>query len=456
MGEPTTLRPRFRPSMRIEAGGDALSSFGGVAYLREFEERTGFLQGVLRRLEDRRAPGRVTHRSADLLRLAVYQRTLGFPDLADADHLRLDPVLRSVLAPGAQDRIGDPLAAKSTLHRFVTQILAARVNRRALVEGVLETGLRPLLARGRLPRRVYVDLDSTEIEVHGEQEGARNNGYFCAFCYHPLVLSIGELGTTLGFLLRPGNVHTAQHVVAFALPLLVRMRKILGPRVEIVVRADSGFSDPGLLETLERNGFYYIIRLRENARLLRKVARISKRTAGRPSTTWSEFRYVAFRHRTKSWGKERRVVARAEFEPGKLFADWTILVTHLPRREKRRRVVHHYLQRGKSEQVNDVFKNELRGDLMSHHRMRSNQTRGLLTAIAQNLLVAFDDATRGRRRPRRPATIRAKVLLTATTLVRHARSLILRLSAPGTRRKFFDRIARAVIACVPAARPAPA
>jgi hypothetical protein len=118
--------------------------------------------------------------------------------------------------------------------------------------------------------------------------------------------------------------------------------------------------------------------------------------------------------------------------------------------------VHHYLQRGKSEQVNDVFKNELRGDLMSHHRMRSNQTRGLLTAIAQNRLVAFDDATRGRRRHRRPATIRAKVLLTATTLVRHARSLILRLSAPGRRRRFFDRIAHAVMACAPAPRPAPA
>jgi hypothetical protein len=330
MGEPTTLRPLFRPSLRIEAGGDALSSFGGVAYLREFEERTGLLHGVLRRLEDPRSPGRVTHRAADLLRLAAYQRALGFPDLADADHLRLDPVLRSVLVPGAQDRIGDPLAAKSTLHRIVTEMLAVRANRRALVDGVLETGLRPLLARGRLPRRVYVDLDPTEIEVHGQQEGARNNSYFCAFCYHPVVLSIGELGTTLGFLLRPGNVHTAQHVVAFALPLLVRMRKILGPRVEIVVRADSGFGDPGLLDALEKNGFYYIIRLRENARLLRKVARISKRTAGRPSATWSQFRYIAFRHRTKSWGKERRVVARAEFEPGKLFADWTILVTHPP------------------------------------------------------------------------------------------------------------------------------
>jgi hypothetical protein len=451
MGEVTTLRTSFRRSLRVEAGDDSLSSFGGVAYLRDFEERTAFLRPLLARLEDPRAAGRVTHRAQDLLRLGIYGRALGFPDVADADHLRFDPVLRSVLAPGAQDRIGGPLAAKSTLHRFMTDTLALRANRRALVESVVETGLRPLLARGALPRRVYVDLDSTEIEVHGEQEGSRNNGYFCTVCYHPIVLSVGDEGTVLGFRLRPGNVHTAQHVVAFALPLLVRMRKILGSRVEIVVRADSGFALPSLLSALEKNGFYYIVRLRENARLLSKVERIAKRTQGRPSTTHSQFRHLSFRHKVTSWPAKRRVVARSEFEPGTLFPYWTILVVHLPRNQSRRQVVRAYLRRGKSEQVNDVFKNELRGDLMSHHRMRSNQTRAMLTALAQNLLVAFDDATRGRRRPRRPATIRAKVLLVATTIVRHARRLLLRVSAPGSRGGFFDRLARAVLACQPVA-----
>lgn len=449
MGESTTLRASFRRSLRIQPGDDSLSSFGGVAYLREFEERTAFLRSALSRLEDPRAAGRVTHGAPDLLRLAIYGRVLGFPDVADADHLRLDPVLRSVLAPGAQDRIGGPLAAKSTLHRFMTGTLALRANRRMLLESVVETGLRPLLARGALPRRVYVDLDSTDIEVHGEQEGSRNNGYFCEVCYHPIVLSLGDVGTVLGFRLRPGNVHTAQHVVAFALPLLVRMRKILGPRVEIVVRADSGFALPSFLSALEENGFYYIVRLRENARLLSKVERISTRTQGRPSTTHSQFRYLSFSHKVKSWPAKRRVVARSEFEPGTLFPYWTILVVHLPRRQSRRQVVRAYLRRGKSEQVNDVFKNELRGDLMSHHRMRSNQTRAMLTALAQNLLVSFDDATRRHRRPRRPATIRARLLLVATTIVRHARSLLLRLSAPGSRKSLFDRLARAIVACRP-------
>jgi hypothetical protein len=79
-------------------------------------------------------------------------------------------MLRAAVAQGSQDRLAKPLAAKSTMHRFLTGALARRQNRRALVEGVLRAGLRPLLARGTLPRRVYSDLDGTQIEVHGEQE----------------------------------------------------------------------------------------------------------------------------------------------------------------------------------------------------------------------------------------------------------------------------------------------
>ena len=96
MGEPTTLRATFRPSLRVEAGDGCLSSFGGVAYLREFEERTGILRELLGDLEDPRSVGRSTHGTAAMLRLALYGRVLGFPDVTDADHLRFEPGGRTV------------------------------------------------------------------------------------------------------------------------------------------------------------------------------------------------------------------------------------------------------------------------------------------------------------------------------------------------------------------------
>jgi hypothetical protein len=456
MGEGSTFRATFRRSLRVEVTEQALSSFGGVIYLREFEQRTRLLAPLVDALKDGRRTERVEHGVADMLRLAVYARVLGFPDVADADRLRHDPVLRTALRPGGQDRLGPPLAAKSTMHRFLTGTLGTREHRRAVAEAVLRTALAPVLARGALPSRLYVDLDSTVIEAHGAQQGARNNGYFRAVCYHPLVLSLGQWGTTLAFLLRPGNSHTARHATRFVLPVLRRMREILGPRVELVLRADSGFSDPRLLRALEREGFCYIVRLRENARLLCRAERIAKRRAGRPSATHSAFRRFAFSYRSQGWERARRVLARSEFEPGTLFADWTFLCVHLPTKERHRDVSRAYFGRGSSEQVNDVFKNELRGDLMSHRRLRRNQVRGHLTALAQNLVVAFERATGPRRRRRRPATIRSRLLLVPAALVRHARHLVVRLASVGSRAAALLRTAAAVLALRPPARPSTA
>ena len=36
--------------------------------------------------------------------------------------------------------------------------------------------------------RTILDLDSTEIQVYGEQEQSAYNGHFESTCYHPLLL----------------------------------------------------------------------------------------------------------------------------------------------------------------------------------------------------------------------------------------------------------------------------
>jgi Transposase DDE domain group 1 len=56
------------------------------------------------------------------------------------------------------------------------------------------------------PRRVVLDMDSTEIPVYGQQEHSSYNGHFETTCYHPLLLFNGE-GDGVAAKLRPGNVH---------------------------------------------------------------------------------------------------------------------------------------------------------------------------------------------------------------------------------------------------------
>ncbi len=38
------------------------------------------------------------------------------------------------------------------------------------------------------PRRVVLDMDSTDVLVYGRQEQSAYNGHFESTCYHPLLL----------------------------------------------------------------------------------------------------------------------------------------------------------------------------------------------------------------------------------------------------------------------------
>jgi len=65
------------------------------------------------------------------------------------------------------------------------------------------------LATTVLQPTVVLDLDSTEIKVHGQQEQSAYDGHFASTCYHPLLLFNRE-GDCLAAKLRPGNVHSAE------------------------------------------------------------------------------------------------------------------------------------------------------------------------------------------------------------------------------------------------------
>jgi Transposase DDE domain group 1 len=88
-----------------------------------------------------------------------------------------------------------------------------RLTTETLANQVMLAGGKPreLVARAEAdsPRRVVLDMDSTEAPVYGEQERSAYNGHFECICYHPLLLFNRE-GDCLAAKLRPGNVHSAE------------------------------------------------------------------------------------------------------------------------------------------------------------------------------------------------------------------------------------------------------
>ena len=86
------------------------------------------------------------------------------------------------------------------------------------------------------------------------------------------------------------------------------------PRVHIILRADSGFSNDPLMTWCERNRVDYVFGLARNPRLQAAIAEemaAAKRlceASRQPARVFRDFRYQTL----DSWSFERRVVGKAE------------------------------------------------------------------------------------------------------------------------------------------------
>jgi DDE family transposase len=167
------------------------------------KERLGLSELIEQHLTDSRGKNRQLP-LADLLRQRVYSRLAGYEDVNDAERLSQDPTLRLIGSEKIWER---GAALTSRLQSFETEVLA----RDEHLAG-LEAINRGLMAQSEAidsSQRVVLDMDSSEIQVYGQQEHSACNGHFESTCYHPLLLFNGE-GDCLAAKLRPGNVHSAE------------------------------------------------------------------------------------------------------------------------------------------------------------------------------------------------------------------------------------------------------
>ena len=83
------------------------------------------------------------------------------------------------------------------------------------------------------------------MPLHGAQEQGHFNAYYDNYCYLPLYVFAGQ--DMLACVLRPSDRDPASIVSALIKRLLVPLRKAW-PRTKIIVRADSGFCRPRVLQ----------------------------------------------------------------------------------------------------------------------------------------------------------------------------------------------------------------
>jgi Transposase DDE domain group 1 len=362
----------FNSSLKVDFQGSRVTSDGGLVLVRELDERLGFGELIARHLADPRGKNSQLP-LADLLRQSVYSRLAGYEDLNDAERLSQDPTFRLIGSRKIWER---GAALTSRLQSFETELLTQADN----LAGLAALN-RELTARAETidsPRRVVLDMDSTEIPVYGQQEQSAYNGHFESTCYHPLLLFNRE-GDGLAAKLRPGNVHSAEGWQELLLPEIERQQQ---QGKEVVFRADAAFAKPELYEALEEREVKYAIRLPANDNLDRNITELLTRPLGRPSykpVVW----FKSFLYQAASWKTARRVVAKVEFHCGELFPRVGFIVTNLTGAS--RAVVRFYNKRGTAEQWIKEGKQAVKMTRLSCHRFQANEVRLWLSLIAYNL-----------------------------------------------------------------------
>lgn len=379
--------------------GGRITSDGGGLLLREVDQRLGLLERLAGCFSDYRNPNAIEHSVAALVAQRVYGLALGYDDLNDHDVLRKDSVL--ALLVGKQDLTGEarvrdqdrgnPLAASNTLNRLeLSTPESAAKDRykkiaadpdaldRLLVDVFLESHRKP-------PREIWLDLDATDDPLHGHQEGRFFHGYYRCYCYLPLYIFCGE--HLLCARLRPSNQDASAGSVD-ELERIVAQIRSRWPKTRIVIRGDAGFCREAIMAWCEANNVRYVLGLARNKRLQRVLgealeeARAAHERTGRPARRFRDFRYKT----RKSWSRERRVIGKAEYLPGK--ANPRYVVTNLTAREASAKRLYETLYCARGDMENRIKEQQLGlfADRTSTATLRANQLRLYFSSFAYVLI----------------------------------------------------------------------
>jgi DDE family transposase len=372
-------------------GGDNSSDAGGLL-LGATDRAIGLVGRFAACFADGRAQAQVEHTIEAMVAQRVFGIALGYEDVVDHDQLRFDPVLATLAGKlTARRKNCAPLAGKSTLNRLEhAPSEPARYHKighdgaaieRLFVDLFLEAHTTP-------PKEIILDLDATDDPLHGHQEGRFFHGYYDCYCYLPLYVFCGR--HLLAAKLRRSNIDASAGAIGEVARIIGQIRA-RWPRVQILLRADSGFARDELMAWCEANSVDYVFGLARNQRLVGAIAEdLAGAAAESLARGGAARRFADFAWRTlDSWSRTRRVVAKAEHLPRG--ANPRFVVTSLPATSIDARALYEdvYCARGDIENRIKEQQLDLFADRTSAATMRANQLRLWFASFAYVLLEAL-------------------------------------------------------------------
>ena len=402
--------------------GGLITSDAGIVWIAELDKKLGITEKFGNCFQDHRHQSYVDHSVHELLAQRLYGIILGYEDVNDHDKLRHDPALKIALEKlnELEDKKGW-LAGKSTINRLEycpETILDQKTSRyhkiepnfeaieKSFVEFFLESYKKP-------PLSIILDMDVTDDQVHGNQEGAFFNSYYHGVCYAPLYIFCGH--HLLVAKLRSSNVDSADGA-------LDELQRIIGlirekwSETHILVRGDSAYAREEIFYFCENQPLVdYVIAMGTNGVLKlraddviekakheyeKKLAPITELMDSLfqkkedleevkklvPISTW----YRSIRYKTeKSWSCQRRVVTKVCYGSDGL--KMRHVVTSLPasKNPPSKLYTKKYCPRGEMENRIKEQQLDLLADRTSTQTFQSNQLRLWIHSWAYVLINAF-------------------------------------------------------------------
>jgi len=371
------LSPVSGKTIVAKFDGGLLSSDGGILVLREIEQRLRVADRLAACMVDPRAPELITHTLAEIIRFRLLMIGAGYEDGNDASSLRSDPMFKMALDLSPSDR---ELCSQSTISRLenLPDARALLGMGRALVDLYCESF-------HQVPKRITLDIDDTFDAVHGGQQLRLFNAHYDEYGFQPIVVFDGE-GRFITAVLRPAKRPGGKEIRAF-LRRLLRAIRANWPKTEILLRGDSHYCCPEVLDWCRANGLDYILGVAPTTTLRRHIESLEASTKARFQALPTEGktrRFKEFLDGAASWSRVERIIARVE--AGAEGPDTRFIVTNLNTRNARVLYEDVYCRRGHAENHIKSWKTHLAADRTSCTKATANQLRLFLHAGAYWLM----------------------------------------------------------------------
>ena len=402
--------------------GGMITSNAGLLLIAELDKKLKITEKFSKCFRDYRHSSYIDYSVNQLLAQRIYGLILGYEDLNDHEHLRNDPFLMLALEKlNFLDDKEKGLAGKSTLNRLEycpEDVLKQSEHRyhkietlpqkieKAFVDIFLDSYSTP-------PQNIIIDMDVTDDEVHGNQEGVFFNKYYNSVCYAPLYIFCGH--HLLAAKLRSSNVDPAEGALE-ELERIIALIREKWSDTHILVRADSAYAREEIMSFCESQAkIDYVLAMATNNQLKLRASEVIEKakidyenrveigeafldTPGFqkeeletirevvPNALW--YRSLCYKTE-RSWSRSRRVVTKVEY--GNEGLKMRHVVTSLPASRISPSLLYtkKYCPRGEMENRLKEQQLDLFADRTSTHHFESNQLRLWLSSMAYVLVQAF-------------------------------------------------------------------